>query len=392
MDKIISNQHILIVDDESKILSSLYRTFRPLGYTIYLANSGAEGLQIISKHSVDVVISDMNMPNMSGDEFLSEVANISPKTIRIVLTGFSNMDATINAINEGKISRYIKKPWNNSDIISTIQKAIEEQPINDSRSELTDEHHKLNLKIQNIDSNLSNKEETKVHNKKQLKIISAINHELKTPLSSIIGFTRLLEASKLNKDQSECVSHILKSGHYLLEIINQTLDLTNIEFGQKKISLEKVELKETVDECLSIINPLLKKDNIEINFSFPSFRADILADPLCIKQVIINILSNAVKYNRTNGSITATITEHEQSHLRLWIEDSGRGIPIEKQSLLFHEFERAIDKNSQIDGAGIGLFISKKIIELMGGKIGMTSKINKGSCFWIELQKYSDHV
>jgi len=214
-----------------------------------------------------------------------------------------------------------------------------------------------------------------------------MSHELRTPLNSILGFTQLLEMSEPNLIQQKGIKHILQSGRHLLNLINEVLDISRIESGKIHIVPETVVLKPLINEMLDVIRPLAQNRNITIpTCNIPDYLC-VTADIQRLKQVLLNLLNNAVKYNKENGDISIEITGQDsgQKMVRIEIIDTGVGLSTEDLNKIFVPFERASAAKTDIEGTGLGLSVSKKMIEAMNGNIGVTSQLNTGSTFWIEL-------
>ncbi|MDH5484513.1 MAG: ATP-binding protein [Gammaproteobacteria bacterium] len=218
--------------------------------------------------------------------------------------------------------------------------------------------------------------------------LSRMSHELRTPLNAILGFSQLLQTSDtepLTKTQNDNIDEILIAGRHLLDLINEILDLAKIESGKLDIYCENISLNEVLNNCIALIQPEANNRKISINNNYKlENKLDVYADPKRLKQVLLNLLSNAVKYNNKNGSITID-TEHQDDYLRLTITDTGQGISPKQQQKLFKSFERLHDRE-HTEGTGIGLVITKHLVELMDGRIGLQSRPDKGSSFWIELK------
>jgi PAS domain S-box-containing protein len=222
--------------------------------------------------------------------------------------------------------------------------------------------------------------------------LSNMSHELRTPLGAILGFAQLIESGKPTPTpkQKKSIDQILKAGWYLLDLINEILDLALIESGKMSISLEPVSLAEVMRECQAMIEPQALKRDININFSQFDGPYFVKADHTRIKQILINLLSNAIKYNKVGGdvNITHTLTNHDC--IRISIQDTGAGLSADLIAQLFQPFNR-LGKNAKDEvGTGIGLVVCKRLIDLMGGKIGIKSKVGEGSVFWIELNLIID--
>jgi len=219
--------------------------------------------------------------------------------------------------------------------------------------------------------------------------LSSMSHELRTPMNAILGFAQMLNFNPkepLSKTQKESVDHIMKGGQHLLELINDILDFAKIEAGKVELSLEIISPREILDECLLLISNMAAANGITI--SSPDAATNVplvLADHTRFKQVLLNFMSNAVKYNRENGTMFIHFEEVPGDMLRISVTDTGEGIPDEKQQELFKPFSRLGAENSEIEGTGIGLVVCKDLIDLMNGAVGFESVVGKGSYFWFDL-------
>ena len=217
--------------------------------------------------------------------------------------------------------------------------------------------------------------------------LSSMSHELRSPLNAILGFAQLLvSGSPMPTDnQKDSIDQILKAGWYLLELINEILDLALIESGRLSLSLEPMSLADVMLECQAMIEPQSQKNGIVM--SFPQFKVPVFihADRTRVKQILINLLSNAIKYNRAGGTVDVTCNASSEKRIRISVKDTGEGLTPEKIAQLFQPFNRLGQEASSEQGTGIGLVMSKRLVELMGGKIGVESTIGAGCVFWFEL-------
>jgi signal transduction histidine kinase/CheY-like chemotaxis protein len=217
--------------------------------------------------------------------------------------------------------------------------------------------------------------------------LSSMSHELRTPLSAILGFAQLIESGSPppTTSQKRSVDQILKAGWYLLELINEILDLALIESGKLSLSLEPTSLAEVMRECQTMIEPQAQKRAISVAFPAFEFPYFVKADRTRVKQVLINLLSNAIKYNKVNGTVVVDCVASTPERIRICVRDTGEGLTPEKLAQLFQPFNRLGQEANGEEGTGIGLVVCKRLIELMGGVIGAESTVGKGSVFWIEL-------
>jgi signal transduction histidine kinase/ActR/RegA family two-component response regulator len=221
--------------------------------------------------------------------------------------------------------------------------------------------------------------------------LSSMSHELRTPLSAILGFAQLMESGTPppTPSQTRSIDQILKAGWYLLELINEILDLALIESGNLPLSLEPMSLAEVVSECQAMIEPQAQAR--QLRMSFPTFSTPyyVQADRTRVKQVLINLLSNAIKYNKIGGTVDVDCLTDDPAvppgRVRIRIRDSGEGLSVEKVAQLFEPFNRIGKELGAEEGAGIGLVLSKRLVELMHGAIGVESTVDVGSMFWIDL-------
>lgn len=218
------------------------------------------------------------------------------------------------------------------------------------------------------------------------RFLSRMSHEVRTPLNAILGFAQLLAMDDtLSDDQRNTVEEIVGAGKLLRELVNDVLDLSQIEAGKLQLDLRPLALADVVDNSVSLVNGLARTSNVTIHVALNNAsRSVVLADATRLKQVIINLLSNAIKYNKRNGLINISASTPQSDRIRLTISDTGIGIAPEHMPRLFAPFER-LGQSELIEGAGMGLAISKQLTEMMGGELGALSSPGQGSQFWIEL-------
>ena len=229
--------------------------------------------------------------------------------------------------------------------------------------------------------------EAKKANLAKSDFLSSMSHELRTPLSAILGFAQLIESGSPppTPSQKRSIDQILKAGWYLLDLINEVLDLALVESGKMSLSLEPVSLATVMHECRAMIETQAQKRGTSMVFPTVAANPVVLADHTRIKQALINLLSNAIKYNRTNGTVIVSYDLCAPGRVRIRVADSGAGLSPEQIAQLFQPFNRLGREATAEQGTGIGLVVSKRLIELMHGSIGVSSTVGVGSTFWIEL-------
>jgi len=222
--------------------------------------------------------------------------------------------------------------------------------------------------------------------------LSSMSHELRSPLNAILGFAQLMNSDcpPPTSAQTASIDQILNAGWYLLELINEILDLAQIESGKLALSLEPTSLTDIMLECQAMIEPQGQKRGIRMTFPHSAVPYFVDADRTRLKQVLINLLSNAIKYNQPNGTVVVDCTLSTPDRVRVSVADSGAGLPLEMLRQLFQPFNRLGQERSSEEGTGIGLVMSKRLVEMMGGIIGVDSTVGLGSVFWFELNSTSE--
>ncbi|WP_245792067.1 hybrid sensor histidine kinase/response regulator [Teredinibacter waterburyi] len=224
-------------------------------------------------------------------------------------------------------------------------------------------------------------------NQAKSEFLSSMSHELRTPLNAILGYTQLFDYdSNLQLEQTENLTEIRQAGTHLLHLINEVLDLARIEAGKLTLSLEPVIPERVLDDCFRLLQPLAEERKVRLLRQGESLgQITLFADNTRLKQALINLISNAIKYNRVAGEVVVSLEQPNSSHLRILIRDTGYGIPEDKHSQVFEPFNRLNADRGVIEGSGVGLVITKRLVEMMKGQIGFQSKDGAGSQFWIDL-------
>jgi signal transduction histidine kinase/DNA-binding NarL/FixJ family response regulator len=254
-------------------------------------------------------------------------------------------------------------------------------------SELRDRTRRMEAEILQRSAELqAANAELRAANATKNEFLSRMSHELRTPLTAIGGFSELLVLDELSGDQREWASMILRASRHLLALVDDVLDIAQIEAGRLAISVEPVRLADAFDGALELTAPLAARHQIRIQASLPAEDAYVLADNQRLKQALVNLIVNAIKYNRDAGEVRLAVARADAGRLVVEVADTGRGIEEQALAKLFVPFERLHAGSSRIEGSGLGLALSKSLVESMGGRIGVSSTLGVGSTFWIELR------
>ncbi|MDH5709137.1 MAG: HAMP domain-containing histidine kinase [Hylemonella sp.] len=230
------------------------------------------------------------------------------------------------------------------------------------------------------------KEEADAANIAKTKFLSSMSHELRTPLNAILGFAQLLQLDReLDDKQRDSTREILLAGDHLLTLINEILDLARIESGQVVLNMEAVPLADLLHECETLARSMADKHGVRVAFATIDPRLNLKTDRLRLKQVLLNLLSNGIKYNRRGGQVSLDCELLPQDRLRITVRDTGNGIPKALQPQLFQAFNRLGKEAGQHEGTGIGLVITRELVQLLGGTLGFESTEGVGSEFWVDL-------
>jgi signal transduction histidine kinase/CheY-like chemotaxis protein len=269
------------------------------------------------------------------------------------------------------------------------QRREAQQEVMRLNQELEQRVHERTLQLEMANRELAMAmEEAKSANQAKSAFLSSMSHELRTPLNAILGFAQILTSDKLPStlaQKKEFANHILKSGRHLLTLINEILDLAKIESGAVALSMEPVGLPDILQECEAMMAPLGAQRGIRLLFP-DRCTINVTADRTRLKQVLLNLLSNAIKYNREGGAVVVDCTQSAPGLLRISVQDTGMGLKAEQVRMLFQPFNRLGQEAGVEEGTGIGLVVTKRLVELMGGTIGVSSSPGVGSMFWVELK------
>ena len=364
----IEKSTILVVDDTPDnlvLMSSLLKS----DYQVKVANCGEKALKIAASDTPpNLILLDIMMPDMDGYEVCRRLKN-SPKTLNIpviFLTAKAEVEDEKLGLELGAVD-YITKPISPPIVMARVK-------------------NHLALQEKNIELERARSGAEKANHAKS-SFLSSMSHELRSPLNAILGFAQLMEsdATPPTPSQKESIAMILQAGWHLLQLINEILDLAKVESGQVPMSCESVSLAEVMLECQAMTEPQAQQHGIRMIFPQCDNTWRVHADRIRVKQVLINLLTNAIKYNIPQGTVEVSCTRNTPGRIRVSIKDSGAGLSAEHLAQLFQPFNRLGQEAGSEEGTGIGLVVSKRLVELMGGIIGVESSVGSGSVFWFDL-------
>jgi signal transduction histidine kinase len=415
---------IICVDDERNVLLILRNQLMHFfsDCKIEIAESGDEALEVIEEilsngEDVALVIADQIMPKMKGDEFLIELHHRHPQILKVMLTGQANVEDIGNVVNRGNLYRFISKPWDETDLRLTVVEALRrfEQEKQLAKHQLALEQ--TNLELIELNANLERAyAEIKSISKLKDEFLSMMSHELRTPLNSILGVSEcLLEEiyGQINPRQEKAIAIIESTGNHLLKLINDILYFSKLTTDLVKLDIESVAITNLCNSSLEFVKQQALKKKIQITINISPEVEFFKADPLRMRQVLVELLNNAVKFTPIGGKVSLNVKtdpplgeivtsssvaktsdqiadNQEVLNTHSWIyfevTDTGLGIGPSDQNRLFQVFTQ-IDSglNRNYEGIGIGLAIVKQIVKLHRGDIKLSSQIGRGSCFTVSI-------
>ncbi|MCB0762202.1 MAG: hybrid sensor histidine kinase/response regulator [Flavobacteriales bacterium] len=351
---------ILYLDDEENNLTSFKAAFRR-DYQIFTTTTAQEAVQILSENEVHIVISDQKMPNISGVEFFELIIPDFPDPVRMLLTGYADIEAVIDAVNKGQIFRYIAKPWNEQDLKITIENAFE---VFDTRRQLKQKQVALE----------------KAYNELE-KFVYSASHDLRAPLVSILGVIKLAREEQLDSTAMSYFQMIEKSVNKLDSFVQNIINYyQNLKKGE---IISEINIELLVDEVFENYRHFEGAEEVEFNKAIDANQV-LFSDELRVKMILNNLISNAIKYRDTKKEMPKfdLAVRVEDDKAVISITDNGIGIPRENLSKVFDMFYRTAEVGV---GNGIGLYIVKEAVDKLGGSIEASSEPFKYTTFTLEI-------
>lgn len=390
---------ILVVDDLPNYRQMMQAVLEDAGYSdVITAGSTQEAFTILGMDNpslpapgVDLILMDINMPGMDGVEACQRIKSVSKlKDIPVIMvTGLAAEEKLEQAFNAGATD-YILKPASPAEMIARINSVLElKQEMERRQSGYVSDLEEKNRELQAAFAELEKKnQELEEASLAKTHILSTATHELKTPLTSIIGYIDivLLRQNKigtLNEKQQRYLQTAQRNSYRLKSLVDDLLDISRIESGGLELTPAELELWPEIEEIVTAMQTQIDEKNIDLILDIPQDICPVLADKLRLCQVLTNLLSNACKYSSQGARVTIRVRE-EDAGVRIDVSDTGMGISPEDQERLFTKFFRADNSSTrEVSGSGLGLYITKHLIEAHGGRIWASSQIGQGTTFSI---------
>lgn len=402
-----AGRRIQVVDDDVDMADGLADFLELHGFTVRTANSFSDAKDLVDDFHPDVALIDLRLGQSSGLDLIPKLKEKCPNLVCVIATAFAELETAIVALQHGAYD-YMQKPLRSDHILAVLDRCFDrlqlEQDKDTAEKKLRSLNQELEQRIAERTKELTAQIEERIRTEVELRkakeaadtanraksgFLANMSHELRTPMNAILGFAQMLESlpeDKAGEKSLEYIGYILSSGNHLLQLINDILDLSRIESGKLTFSLEEISPADAYTQSMDLIRPLAEDRGIEIKEDMISANdVVVIADYTRFRQILTNLLSNAVKYNCEGGTITVSSENTGDGMHQISITDTGNGIPEQDHHLLFQPFNRLVSENSVIEGTGIGLAITKQLVEHMGGSIGFESALGEGSTFWVRI-------
>ena len=384
----MTTHKILYIDDDAENLRTFKRLFRK-EYDILLAESGEEGLRILQEHApIPIIITDQRMPEMTGIEFLDQSIQISPESIRMILTGFTDVQALIDAINTGRVYRYITKPWDEQELYVTLKRAIESYELKRRNLQLLEDLQRKHEELEQSYRQLQEAQEQVIQAEKMASIgrlASRIAHELRNPIQGIKMGLELLrhEMAEAANREEFMNTFAMNMQHINQEILSvETIVKDLLEYARDmRFEFSATDLNGVIVGVLFNLKERIQDARITVQTKYGDI-GEIQADGIRLRQVMLNLAQNSLEAMRSGGTLTITTASADESHVAVTLQDTGCGMTPEQQQRVFEPFFTTKEK-----GVGLGMSIVHRIIEAHHGVIELASDVEKGTRFTVRLPR-----
>jgi signal transduction histidine kinase len=392
-----ASRTLLVVDDHAVVIASVEELLRER-YHVLGARNAEEALAILRQGRVAVVMVDQRMPRVSGTELLAQIATLAPDVTRILMTAYPDLDAVMQAVNQGKIYYYVSKPWELNELETVIEKAFEYHALLCERrrliAELQQANDELEAKVRVRTQELAEKNlALEAMNTLKNEFLGMAAHDLRSPIGNIQGLAELLlddGASMGDAERGEIATMIRNLSQSMMNLLNNLLDITTIESGKIDLQPLPVAMGPYLMEIEQYHRRLAEHKKIRLVTEVAEPIPTVCFDRERIRQVLNNLLTNAIKFSPMHTMVWLQV-QPTPDGIEFSVRDEGQGIRPEEQSKLFAAFQRTSTKPTAGEhSTGLGLSICKKIVELHGGTIGVESELGRGSRFFFILPMTAD--
>lgn len=357
---------VLVIDDEEIARISCQRVLKREGIQVAMAASGREGLEMLMREPPDLVLVDLKMPEMDGVEVARRVRSYNPNIVTIIITGYATIESAVAVMKEGAYD-YLPKPFTPDELIIVVRRGLEKRRLDRESRALREEKAAM-----------------------ERNFITMVTHQLRSPLGAIFQYLEVLLSDiggELSEMQREMLERARERLEGLLQLINDWLDMSRIQAGEIVHRLQPVALASCVDAAMTGLDFAAQQKGVKLTTEIPADLPAVRVDPDTFREVLSNLISNAIKYNRPEGHVCVRAAERE-GWVVVDVEDSGYGIEEKEIPFVFEQFYRSKDKEvRKQEGTGLGLAIVERIVRAHGGKIEVKSEYGKGSTFSVFVNK-----
>ncbi|MBI1247480.1 response regulator [bacterium] len=396
---------VLLVDDDPNLTNSIRRSIGGQ-FEFLIAHSAKDAMRTVQSEPIDVIVSDEYMPGGNGTELLKWTAKEFPDIVRIVLTGRPDVSVATRAINYGSAFRFLTKPCDASHLVKAIEEGLKYkkkrgdlqarldgamrqlEEAENKRNCIEREAGRLKTEIERLHSTEPSTSDDAV---RKLEFFAQMTHEVRTPLTAILGYTKMLIAQGLGSEAENSLQAVQRGGDHLLTIVNDILDFSKIDSGMMRIERVECSLGELLSDVVALMKLKAAERNNRLELSIESDLPEMIyTDPTRLRQIVLNLVGNAVKFT-TRGKVLISASsgradQFGERKLFLRVSDTGIGMTETQLSRLFKPFSQATNSTArEYGGSGLGLVIARRLAQMLGGDIEATSKLNQGSVFTASL-------
>ncbi len=383
--------NLLVIDDEPDVLESVRHLFHRT-YRVLTAEGGEAALAILRSEDVHLILCDQRMPGMTGDAVLAQARQLQPDAVRILFTGYADLQAVIRAVNLGHIFRYVNKPWDPDELTGILQQATDYHDLRSDR-------HRLIRDLQATNAELTYANEALVE-AAQLKqaFLEVASHEFNTPITLVLGLSELLRltASQPGEAETQILNQICGAAGQLARLVGNTLTLLHADDFRKALRVSPVDLERLIGETVERITPFVRARGLQLKLEIAGDLGSFDVDADKIAACLVNLLSNAIKFTIDGGELTLSARLTSPDSVRLAVIDHGIGLdPKALEHLfepLFTEYDPKCHSSGEYGfgkrGLGVGLAIVKQFVEMHGGTVGVQSQLGRGTEVTIELPRH----